>query len=593
MSSLVRAEEAAGSPQDFIDLGALPAEEATVVVNGVARALMLEEGIVKSDEDTWDRSDRRRVFIRVYSPAVETLRGMGADVTLRKSVSQALVEIITNPSWRDLGRVSQATLVVELERAYHPIYPNPADLVLPTYDPLGHTIYVQAGGRQSSVTPLDYLSHSHSPLKEMDRAESLVSADRGGRIQLIKADTYVRLPFREDVISLWRAHAPVERMDRKRIAEAVNQAARYMTRFQNADGSFPPVYFPLYDASARGILEPESQALAVFALSRLATETGTTDFDLPLDKAVEFLSGKIVYPPDESRKFMCVPTGKHATASAAALTVIALDEYSRLRKTDEYDRKMDRLMDFLDSLIQTGPERGGVIDVYYFESELESAPALNRSYPLEVVSALVRYYERTSDERWLTLAGNVADFAVLDREEIFPHLPLRREGWLAIGLLDLLRVSDGDVNVRSHWCSIALRNMMERQFRPAESPFLEFIGGFWQREAHPVTEGEFEVVGEPDSTTTADALLALLYAQRHWPASFELPKEIPVAAVGAQSFLLLQQFTPADSFYLKDPSRAVGGLRQNWSKCEIYLETVATAIAAFSYYGSPLPPAGR
>ncbi|MFH0964911.1 MAG: hypothetical protein V2A58_13005 [Planctomycetota bacterium] len=584
--TLAACVSAAEAPEgsDFIELGSLSRDDGSLLLQKACELLLRGQRQVASGGELWGRSDTRRLVLTVFSPGMEPLQGVGRGADLREALSVALSQLFSDPRWPALGRLSYAAFVLAVERAYVPVYPRIKDLPLPLYDPFAHTLVLDVDGKRSAITPIDYLSHGITPLEEMDRAQKTLEGAKSATLQLVKADMYLKMPARDDIVQLWRGHSPLGGVGGANLLAAADLAARYVTRSQTENGSFPDVYWPLFDAATGGVLEPEIQAVALFALARAADVSSSDAYSVPLAKGIAYLSGRIAYPPDRSKTFMCVSSGRQATAAASALAIIALDEYASLRKTDEFDWQILKLAAFLESLIQ---KNGVVIDVYYLDSEESRRSPHNPSYPVEAVPALARVYRRTGDARWLALSEKTAEFAMTDRQKVFPNVPVNRPGWLAMGLVDLAGLSPSNANLYRNWVTSLLRDLSKRQFQPEGSAFLELCGGLW-READVSSsggtgEGETQAVVEPDSFTTADALLGWAYAAAHWPTAWSFPDELRRAAVGAESFLLHEQFTEPDSFYLKDPARSLGGIRQNWSKCEVWLETAATTVSAFSY----------
>ena len=565
----------------FVDMGALPVEQTERLMDDVIVALERRAPVLEGGDATLFSPDRRRVFLRVYFPGTRAIHGMGAGDTLGQSLSQAVVTALRSPFWPRERNVRSAAILLAVERAHCPVLPPPPDEPVPPYDPLGYTLAISAGDVRMGVTPIDYLSHGRSQADEVADARETVESSPDGRLDYVDADTFVRLSFADKSVRLWRGRTPTGRLATE-IPRAADRAARYVTRSQKKDGSFPDVYWPLLGVSNSRLLDVTPQALAVLALARQSVHTGSDALIVPLERAAAWLAAQITYPPDKEHTFMCVPSGaRHATTSAAALTIMALDEYSRLKRTSMYDVRLKKLGEFLDWMIY---DNGAVRDVYYFDPAQEAAGALpGRSYPVEVLPALIRLYERTGRRRWLDLAIHVADFAVGERTRLLPDIPVTHPGWLIMGLMQVSHHT-GKKNVYTSLALTATQDILSRQCTAASAPFLEFAGGVWPPEAGEEERGPVSL-GPPRSGSTADALMGLLYLEQHVPEGLALPDEIAPARVAATHFLLAEQFTRDDSFYVKEPRVAVGGVRENWALCEVSLETVARAIIAMSYYG--------
>ena len=569
----------------FVLMKPLSLEQARLVMKTTVDCLRLRQGYVQSQDVVLTRPDARRVFLRVYHPGGPPIPGMGASDTIAHSLSDALVDVLSSPGWRSVDSISGATVLLGAERAHLQVLPGPETGAIPHYDPFEHTLAMTADEVLMAVTPIDYLTHNHSHDKEVARATKIIGAAREGRLDYVSADLFVQLPYKDAVVRLWRGQAPPSRKS-DNLEAAADLATRYMTRSQRPDGTFPPVYWPLLDVSMSRMGDVESQALAAFALCRYARHTGSEKMMRPLERAVTWLAGQVSYPPDKKLSFMCVRSdAKHVTSAAAALTILALDEYALLTKTHIYDSIIVKLGEFLEWMTMTTQEGGVVVrDAYYLDADREEGTALSESYPVETVPALVRVYRRTADKKWLDLASKVAQFSMKGREKLFKDVPLRHPGWLVMGLCDLATLT-GETNVYNNLALTTCQRIMERQCAPDTAPFNEYAGGVWDADSPARQEAVPVELGEPEASATADALMGLLYLKRSWPADSTLPEGIGLSVVGATRFLIAQQFTEPSAFYTKAPQRCVGGLRRNWANCEIPLEVVARAIIAISYEG--------
>ena len=575
----------------FVEMKPLSLEDARLVMTKAVNGLRLKQAYVESQDDVLTRADGRRIFLRVFAPGGTPIPGMGASDTIAHSLSDALVDVLSSSDWRSVESVSGATVVLGVERAHLQVLPVIEAAPIPHYDPFEHTLAMTADELQMAVTPIDYLTHNHSHEKEVARATKIIESAREGRLDYVAVDLYVQLPYKDEVVRLWRGQAPPSRKSAS-LEAASDLATRYMSRSQRADGAFPPVYWPLLDVSMSRMMDVEPQALAVFALCRYARHTGSDKMTTPLERAVTWLAGQVSYPPDKKLSFMCVRSeANHVTTAAAALTIMALDEYALLKNTRLYDSTIIKLGEFLEWMTMTTKEGEVVVrDAYYLEADYDEGTALAESYPVETIPALIRVYQRTGRKEWLDLACKVAQFSVKGRENLFKDVPLRHPGWLVMGLCDLARTT-GDTNVYNNLALTACQRILERQCAPDTAPFNEYAGGVWDADSPARQEAVPVELGEPEASATADALMGLFCLQRSWPADSTLPESVGLAVVGATRFLIAQQFTDVTAFYAKTPQRCVGGVRRNWANCEIPLEAVARAIIAMSYEGAAGRPA--
>jgi hypothetical protein len=359
--------------------------------------------------------------------------------------------------------------------------------------------------------------------------------------------------------------------DRARLDAHIDSAARYLTRVLDAErGGAHKYYYPSTD-TFEGVLHTVYSASAALTFLRLHARSGDPGHLERARRATDFVlsmqheNGAFFYSFDTT-------TAQHddmlmvGTASKSIFTLLELHERTGNQKL------LDAAIRAADWLVTMQRPDGSVVSSLRVTSGGGLSPSRKESllYTGQVLSALSRTYRATHNKTYLAAAARTAVYLSDKVATQGCHLgddyrspnPIS-SSWVVMSLLDFDRATtDGLFRRTIFQCADAL---IERQNKRASDAYrhgrfqgaLSSSGNGWIAEVMSEVYQHCRRQGEPGCNRYKESVLA------------------------AARVLMQHTYSPANTFMVKNPDAAIGGVF--WSSVDRYVRTDAVCHATNAY----------
>ncbi len=392
---------------------------------------------------------------------------------------------------------------------------------------------------------------------------------RSMRAYRFRADARVESPERDRALPVLRGMVehPTQATP-ELLLEGVRRGADYLSRALNAEGRYQYMYHPVDERDDRsyGWLR---HAGATYALLEAYEELGTPLYlakaELALAYAVQHLHTD---PGGQGKYLLDTNDEEQQKVGGAGLALIALAKDASVtgRLTEiETMRSLARLI--IEQQYGDGHFREN--------TDLENSQATKRKrepvyYAGEAILGLMRLYAIDPKPMYLDAARRGADFVAHVRDAAASEDDQEHDHWISYAYNELYRVVP-DPAYLAHAYKIARAIEKKRHLAPgAQAP--DFIGTFYEGQSTPAST----------RVEAYDADIALSrFAGR--PDGWLLDPAREVAA-----WILGQQFDPANAYWLADPARADGAVRESLFVQDVRIDYVQHAMSAWLHLARTL-----
>lgn len=358
-----------------------------------------------------------------------------------------------------------------------------------------------------------------------------------------------------------QAPANVDEVTPERLLDAVRRGADYLVRVTNAEGRFVYMYRPTEDHDERsyGWLR---HAGTTYALLEAYGELGTPGYLEKAELALRALEGRLHDDPPSQGKYLVDTNDEEMQkVGGAGLSLVAFAEHAAVTGRRDHLETMRALARFIvkqqyedghfrsnvDLERETGKKQKKEV-IYYFG---EAVLGLMRLYALDPQPAYLDAARRGAD--WIV---NVRDVAVSEQNQEHDH-------WMAYALNDLYRVTK-DRRYLEHAYKIA-HAIHGKQRRPEDSPAPDLVATFFngmttpgstRLEAYDAAAAAARFAGEPDAWIVGPS------------------REVA-------RWILGQQYGPENDYWLKNPAKAEGGVRESLYVPDVEIDYVQHAMSGW------------
>ncbi len=191
-------------------------------------------------------------------------------------------------------------------------------------------------------------------------------------------------------------------------------------------------------------------------------------------------------------------------------------------------------------------------------------------YQGEAALGLVRLYAIDPQPAYLDAARKAADYVVQVRDADVSQDNQEHDHWITYAFNDLYRVTHDEAYVE-HAYKIA-RAIMDKQHRAGSAPWPDWIGTFFEGQTTP-------------GSTRLEAYAATVALSRFAgrPDAWLFPPAREVAAS-----MLGQQFHAEDDYWLPNPARADGAVRESLYVQDVRIDYVQHAMSAWLHLAREL-----
>ncbi|NOZ22808.1 MAG: AMMECR1 domain-containing protein [Planctomycetes bacterium] len=542
-----------------------------------ARAALCGEDVKRGKAPpNCSKGSGQEVFVTVYGPDAASLRTRAAGGSFADAVRRAAVQARVDPAFVNSGldKPDRVRIKIDVLAARELLFPHPSLNVVLEMAPGLDGVEARKGDAKGYVLPGEIIAKQltgRSRLLETACTDAGLPADAWQSLntEVLRIRT---IAFMEscaggtggEYVDLYRAVPLPGKPTRSLVDSAALAAGRWLMSAQSDDGSFASFYAPFDNHYERKVYNVVRHAEATLALLELCRKTKDEKLWGAARQAVKFLARHIV--ADKPEEFCYIYENVFGRLGPSALALLVLLEHRAVTEDTKYDDRIRALGRFLRYMQK---EDGSFFPIYEFKKRVDRPDVAHRIYPGQALLALVRLYRFTNDEAVLDAALRCADYVMNRRDADLRRKEPLEDPWAAIGLCELHAIS-GDL-AHAEYCLNIAEAIRRRVFGRDRTPFLDYLGG----SDHGTDTGN-----PPNVTATAVRLRAM-------NAACALARRMKVPSEGYDrtardmvQFLLRNQFTVVNSYYVPHAERCLGGFRLSFIEHKIELECVAHSLSA-------------
>jgi hypothetical protein len=380
------------------------------------------------------------------------------------------------------------------------------------------------------------------------------------RTYRFRADVHVESPSHDGVLPVLRGMVvrPAQ-PDVERLLAAVRRGADYLLRVMNRDGRFAYMYHPLDDRedTSYGWLR---HAGTTYALFEAYEELGTPAYLEKGELALSYLRAHLRDDAESLGKYALDTSDEEQQkvgGAGLALLAFAKDAATTGKRSElETMRALARFI--LKQQYADGHFRANA-DLEKDGQRLKKEPVY---YPGEAVLGLMRLYAIDPQQAYLDAARKAADWVIRVRDGGASEDNQEHDHWMTYALNELYRVTRDDAYME-HAYKIA--RAIQKKERGPDAPAPDLVGTFYDGQSTPAST----------RLEAYDADIALSrFAGK--PEDWLLGP-----AKAAACSILGQQYDAADGYWLKNPAKADGGVRESLFVADVRIDYVQHAMSAW------------
>ena len=565
---------------DFGDTAVLPADARPYL--NLARAIVEHRDRAAAPEPP--PAAGGRVFLALWNapsaPLVATAKGASLADAVAAAAEAVAGRAAAEPQGRVESDVARAPEAASLES-------EPAAL-----SAIGLYGYLSVGddGKEGFVLPGEVversLFHRSNSGTTIDGEKVLqLLAERSGasladlklsRVYRFRASAYIESSDREHVLDVERAMVRRQGGTRPELLLAsVARGADYLVRTMNAEGRYVYVYHPVEDRddTTYGWLR---HAGTTYALLEAYEELGAPSYLAKAEQALTLLERRLRDDTSSQGKYLIDSSDEEQQKTGGAgLALLALAKHAAVTgKTKEIETMRALARFILAQQYADGHFRSNADLEAARDKKLKTEPIY---YPGEAALALLRLAAIDPRPAYIDAARRAADWVISVRDAHVPEESQEHDHWMAYALNELYRLTS-DPRYLEHAFKIA-HAIMKKQHRADDAPAPDWVGSFY--------EGESTLAAT--RLEAYDAVIALSrFAGQEDPRMLDSARDVATFVAG-------QQFDVENAYWLKNPPKAVGGVRESLYVQDVRIDYVQHSMSAWLHLARLLkdPAYGR
>jgi|CZKU01.1.fsa_nt_gi hypothetical protein len=391
----------------------------------------------------------------------------------------------------------------------------------------------------------------------------------GMRAYRFRADAYVESAAKDRALSLLRGVvAPPSAATPELLFAAVRHGAEYLSRVMNDQGRYIYMYHPVEDR------DDPSYGLLRHAGSTYALLEAYSEFDTPLylqkaERALGYLKSHLTDDAASQGKYATDTNDEEQQKSGGAgLALLAFTEHAAVTgKRTELETMRGLARFIIAQQYADGHFRAN--------SDLPDEPGKKRKrepvyYQGEAALGLMRLYAIDPQPSYLDAARKAADWVAQVRDADVSQDNQEHDHWISYAFNDLYRVTRNDTYVE-HAYKIA-RAILNKQHRAGNAAAPDWVGTFYEGQTTP-------------GSTRLEAYAADIALSR-FAGRADAWLVDPAREVGAS--MLGQQFGAEDDYWLRNPTKAEGGVRESLIVQDVRIDYVQHAMSAWLHLAREL-----
>jgi hypothetical protein len=515
----------------------------------------------------------RRVMLALYRPGAETAAATAKGATLADAVAaaaEALAGKVQNPQAAAAGRLEldvptkldglgDATVDVDIPE---PLATIGLDGVLVTRDD-GKTGFVLPGeiverGMFHEGKPAG-LEH-HKVARLLAERAGVAETELGGmRAYRFRSDAHVESPRGALPVIRGMVARPAQATPELLLA-AVRRGAEYLVRILDGQGRYVYMYHPSDDADDRsyGYLR---HAGTTYALFEAYEELGTATYLEKGELALKYLESHLYEDSASQGKYALDSNDEEEQkVGGAGLALLAFAKHAAVTGKRDHLETMRALARFImKQQYEDGHFRSNADLEHERGGKLKREPVY---YTGEATLALMRLYAIDPQQSYLDTARKAADWVIHVRDAYVSEEHQEHDHWISYALNDLYRVVKDPAYIEFAY---KIARAIEKNEHGADAPAPDWVGTFYEGQTTPAST----------RVEAFDADIALSrFAGKPDDWLLGPAKDVACSMLG-------QQFTPDNDYWLKNPTKAEGGVRESLYVSNVRIDYVQHAMSAW------------
>ncbi len=359
---------------------------------------------------------------------------------------------------------------------------------------------------------------------------------------------------------LYRGAPVIGNPSTKHFMKASERTARYLARMVEPSGRFVYLYDPLEDKELRGynILRHAGTLYSMLEYCQVTKDSKVLEASR---RALDYLLEHIHTIRRDGVEMACVVENGEVKLGGNGLGALAVSKYIELTGDREHLPVLQKLCEWMVYVQDTS----GRFVVH--KRNFPDGPVSDfRSsyYPGEAIFGLMRAFEIDGDSRWLEAADAAARYLITVRDRGLSDVQLPHDHWLLYGLNELYRQKENSLFANHAFrISGAIMGAQNRNLAA-----VEWNGGFGLH---------------PRSTPAATRMegLGAAYGIALSAGDKKQQEALLDSLQLGNAFLLRTLIGPSWAMYMKNPARALGGVRKSLENFEIRIDYVQHSLSAF------------
>jgi hypothetical protein len=345
---------------------------------------------------------------------------------------------------------------------------------------------------------------------------------------------------------------------------AVRAGADYLSRVINDKGRYVYLYHPVEDENDRayGMLR---HAGSTYALLEAYGELGTARYREKAELALANMKEKLRTTPDGSYLSDNLDE-EQQKVGGGGLALVALAKHAATTGSRDNLETMRSLARFIVHQQYPDGHFRANVDVER-EDESQHGKKLKKEvsyFPGEAILGLMRLYAVDPQPQWLEAAKKGADYLIFTRDVHETEDTQIHDHWLSYALNELYRETQTQAYA-DHSFKIA-RAILKAMKTPANAPAPDYVSTFY----------DFA------ETTPASTRLEAFAADMELSRFMEKPIDwLEGPSIEIARYMRSQQFDVESAFFIRDPSKVIGGVRESLANCDIRIDYVQHAMSAW------------
>ena len=564
------------------DDGLLANRSEMEVALDLSRKALCGEATAAGDYPSLKAFEGRRVFVTAYGVTFPAVTGTGIGDNLYQSIV-AGAEQLRGLARVDYSEKDPAEFRLRIDVVTKAVKKHlKEDYYLPPRDSIGtwNMVLEDPEGNVTFITGAEIVEEQWYNAKKKglptpkiierlrDRTDSKALIRPDAEFSRVYCRSYIEGVGGEGVVELYRNHTvPNDEAIPANLAPTARAAADYIARIIDERGKHNYRYSPHRDRDSRSY-NMLRHGGTTYSLLQAYDRFRDPAYKEAAERSFEYLLNRTELREDPGPwgpNYRFIIEDRMAKLGGSGLALVAMSHYTEATGDRRY---LDEMREFARFVVRMqDPENGKLISYFDYGPTAEVPDEDSIYYPGEALYGLGKFYFIDPDPLWLETANKGAYWLIFERDADKQALKLPHDHWLMMALSYMYAHTEDEAYYK-HCMDIA--SAVESRFRDRDDKIYkehpDYLGTYYKTaRVTPIGCRVEGLVGTVD-------LCKLAGKDYQWLLNM---------ASTSAGFSMTLQFDPINSFYLPNPRKALGGLREGIYENDIRNDFVQHNLSRF------------